>query len=361
MALDRITYCSTIMSDEQRSNNNRGGGGRGEGKKRGKGGGWGNGRGEGGKNKGNNSSNGSNRKESKRGSNKCQANNNTRNKNSARNRKNDKDGVGNQGNRPPPSRQPRIPPVPNTKKNGEKGADAHTVSEKTRIRFTQVLMDFREDDTQTRCAFPTDLTNTERKFLHELALQLGLASKSTGKGKDRHITVTKRDNTVQQASARGVAEDLPLLRVGADGETALARHIKKFPPTETEQIESRETGSSLVAALRKQEPQQRERSSGDTTGVTQSDKILSALNGLGLGSGGATDHASQNIRDANVGKRVDTRSRRERHAFYQRKKQEQKDYKQILRNRSNLPAYNRQAEIVATVASSPVTIIQGGA
>ena len=59
-------------------------------------------------------------------------------------------------------------------------------------------MDFRESEDRSRCEFPSDLTNTERKFLHQLALQLGLKSKSTGKEPNRYIVVTKRDESVQQ-------------------------------------------------------------------------------------------------------------------------------------------------------------------
>ncbi|OEU08328.1 P-loop containing nucleoside triphosphate hydrolase protein, partial [Fragilariopsis cylindrus CCMP1102] len=36
-----------------------------------------------------------------------------------------------------------------------------------------------------------------------------------------------------------------------------------------------------------------------------------------------------------------------------------KEYEQVLKNRSKLPAYERQAEIVATVGANPVTIIKG--
>jgi HrpA-like RNA helicase len=66
----------------------------------------------------------------------------------------------------------------------------HTVAEDMRIRFTRMLMKLRED-TVKEVVFPSDLTNIERKFLHKLAEELGLKSKSHGKGEDRRITVTK--------------------------------------------------------------------------------------------------------------------------------------------------------------------------
>ena len=68
-----------------------------------------------------------------------------------------------------------------TLRNGEKGAEAYTVSENDRIKFTELLIGFREKENMKELQLPTDLTNTERKFLHSLASQLGLKSKSSGK------------------------------------------------------------------------------------------------------------------------------------------------------------------------------------
>jgi hypothetical protein len=80
---------------------------------------------------------------------------------------------------------------PAIKKDGELGAAAHTVSEEYRIQLTEVLMSLRETDNQDSITMPPDLTNTQRKFVHELARQLGLKSKSYGKGEDRRVVVSK--------------------------------------------------------------------------------------------------------------------------------------------------------------------------
>jgi hypothetical protein len=221
-------------------------------------------------------------------------------------------------------------------------------------------MDFRENEHQIKSEFPPGLTNTERKFLHQLAIQLGLKSKSSGKGEKRFITVTKPDHTVKQASSRGgfEGEGLPVLKIGRGGFDALATHVSKFPPTKTEELESRETGASLVAALSQQQQQPSVNNTNDSSNNNAG--VLDALNRLGLGGDGVTDHTSKKVHRPNIRKHVDTRSRIQRHTFYQKKKQEAKEYKQVLRNRANLPAYGRQEEIVATVAANPVTIIQGG-
>jgi hypothetical protein len=72
--------------------------------------------------------------------------------------------------------------------------DAHTVKESIRIDFTKQLLALREDDDITEINFPSTLDNIERKFLHSLAGELGLKSRSAGKEDSRYITVSKPDD-----------------------------------------------------------------------------------------------------------------------------------------------------------------------
>jgi HrpA-like RNA helicase len=69
---------------------------------------------------------------------------------------------------------------------------SHTVDETLRINFTRQLLKLREDEVD-EVVFPSTLNNIERKFLHKLAGELGLHSKSHGKGDDRKITVSKKE------------------------------------------------------------------------------------------------------------------------------------------------------------------------
>ena len=218
------------------------------------------------------------------------------------------------------------PLVPNTKKNGEKGADAHTVDESLRIRFGNILQQFREDDTVEKFEFPPNLTNTERKFLHELSSQMGVKSKSTGKGDNRRIVVSKIAETKKKTTMGG--ETLPLLRIGPDGEIALKRHLSKYPPIQTEQSETGSYHSSnyVIASTR-------------------------------------SNRTSEKSRRHNTIPVVDIMNRRRaRHADFQHVKHHKRknEYQEVLQNRSKLPAYKRQAEIVATVGANSVTIIEGG-
>lgn len=82
----------------------------------------------------------------------------------------------------------------------QKGLSASSVKEELRIRFTEQLHQLREDEV-TEVSFPSNLSNVERKFLHALAQELGLKSKSRGKGDDRYITVTKPSGKPSESSS----------------------------------------------------------------------------------------------------------------------------------------------------------------
>lgn len=82
----------------------------------------------------------------------------------------------------------------------QKGLSASSVREDLRIQFTEKLMQLREDEVR-EVSFPSNLSNVERKFLHALAQELGLKSKSRGKGEDRFITVTKHSTNTTDSSS----------------------------------------------------------------------------------------------------------------------------------------------------------------
>ena len=165
----------------------------------------------------------------------------------------------------PSSTRHRATTAPSVKKDGEVGAASHTVSEEYRIQLTEVLLNFRETDSQDSITMPPDLTNTQRKFVHELAKQLGLKSKSYGKGEERRVVINKilaaggmnsmmgcmsiDQNERRKDNDLPLAEDyknVPKVDVAKIGEEAFLRHLSKFPPTPLEQAESRETGSSML-------------------------------------------------------------------------------------------------------------------
>jgi hypothetical protein len=216
--------------------------------------------------------------------------------------------------------------------NGTKGAESHTVQESDRIRLTRILMEFREND-EKRLEFPPNLTNTERKFVHELAAQLGLISKSTGKGENRKINVTKRDEQKKKNF-----EHVPILDVGKKGAHAMLQHIQRFPPSHSERLESHETGAGLIEAL---------------SNAKEDTDFVNALQMLGL------DDAKKATVGEKRGRRVDLERRKRSHAEAQKLKSNNEEYKKMLEVRSKLPAAQHEKAIVSTVQQNPVTIISG--
>jgi HrpA-like RNA helicase len=113
--------------------------------------------------------------------------------------------------------------------------------------------------------------------------------------------------------------------------------MTKFPPTHAEALESRETGSSLVEAI----------GGGNDT------VIAATLKQLGLGGNKEAPKIRGRVKHVNLERR------KAMHANFQKQKKTHKNHSKMIQNRSKLPAFARQAEIVATVAANPVTIIQG--
>jgi hypothetical protein len=63
--------------------------------------------------------------------------------------------------------------LPNIKIAGDKGAEAHTVSEESRIRLTQMLLKLRDSSNdEDKLEFKSDLSNTEQKFMVSFYLPL---------------------------------------------------------------------------------------------------------------------------------------------------------------------------------------------
>ncbi|XP_046399834.1 3'-5' RNA helicase YTHDC2-like isoform X2 [Ischnura elegans] len=76
------------------------------------------------------------------------------------------------------------------------------VGEDVKIAVDLSLKKFNLTEDQKELEFPSSLTSEERAYIHQVALQLGLKSKSRGKGASRYLTVYKREgSTIVQADA----------------------------------------------------------------------------------------------------------------------------------------------------------------
>ena len=244
-----------------------------------------------------------------------------------------------------------LAPTTDTKNNGQKGAAAHTVGESYRIRLTRLLLELRDNDNDDSLEFPATLTNTERKFVHELAAQLGLVSKSTGQGANRHITVTKRNSSQKKNNQDNDIRDIPVLNVGAKGQAALRRHLQQFPPSSVEDLEAHETGRSLVQAMQQ-----------DTTSANDnnnSDNIAASLQQI-LGVSRLDDDKHPVAHEFHTLRRHGGMQQRQRfHQQAQQAKRQHPAYAQMQAQRRRLPAYAHQDEIVQAIADHAVTIVCG--
>jgi R3H domain len=232
----------------------------------------------------------------------------------------------------------------------------HTVAEADRIRWTQTMLELREAHWEStepipKVEFPSTLTNTERKFIHQLAAQLGLHSKSSGKDESRRIAIYPSKNNSKKTADEDDLSSIPCLDVGEKGIQALQQHFQNFPPSQAEVQESRETGSSLVDAMMKMETAAATAKDGTIT----INAVTDALSQMGLqvnndmGTTKKYTHKAKSLEQ-----------RKQNHQAVQLQKHANpKALQDMMDMRAQLPAFNHQEEIVKKVAEHQVTIISG--
>lgn len=102
------------------------------------------------------------------------------------------------------------------------------IDEESRMRITAQLLQLR-DDNLAETSFPASLSKNERVFVHKMADELGLKSKSYGKDENRYITVTSVKKPIQK---RG-----PALFHMTDGtRDLLQRHFSHHKPLTALQV-----------------------------------------------------------------------------------------------------------------------------
>ena len=176
---------------------------------------------------------------------------------------------------------------------------------------------------------PADLTNTQRKYVHELAKKLGLKSKSYGKGDERKVVVSKIDDA-KSGGFGGEDTIIPTIDIGSKGEEALRCHLRKFPPNEMEKMECIETGSSLM--------KQREEENGGL------DLMQQAMNCLPMPPDG--QEKQQGPSKGWVAKHQAMVKRRvQNHVRAQKAMKSSPQYKKMLVQRKNLPAFGYAEDV----------------
>ncbi|XP_031779462.1 3'-5' RNA helicase YTHDC2 [Nasonia vitripennis] len=125
------------------------------------------------------------------------------------------------------------------------------IGEDTRIAVNLTIKKLMETADQKELEFPSSYTAEERAYIHDLARQLGLKSKSRGRGANRFLTVFKREgSTIVQADA--------VIKLQKTSRQVIYNLIKKcpleskerrdlLPPTERERTVESEVNTNTKA------------------------------------------------------------------------------------------------------------------
>ncbi|XP_033230299.1 3'-5' RNA helicase YTHDC2-like [Belonocnema kinseyi] len=96
------------------------------------------------------------------------------------------------------------------------------IGEDTRIAVNLTIKKLLESPDQKELEFPSSYAAEERAYIHELAKDMGLKSKSRGKGANRFLTVYKREgSTIVQADA--------VIKLQKNSKQGIYNLIEKFP------------------------------------------------------------------------------------------------------------------------------------
>lgn len=136
------------------------------------------------------------------------------------------------------------------------------IGEDTRIAVNLTIRKLLHNSDQKELEFPSSYTAEERAYIHELARDLGLKSKSRGKGANRFLTVYKREgSSIVQADA--------VIKLQKASKQGIYSLIDKFPldnkerrdllpPTERERTvdsESKDMNTKMLGRLNNSIPQ----------------------------------------------------------------------------------------------------------
>ncbi|XP_058107059.1 DExH-box ATP-dependent RNA helicase DExH6 isoform X2 [Magnolia sinica] len=117
------------------------------------------------------------------------------------------------------------------KANGEREETLPNVLETTRIQITKRLEEFRAGDAEVY-TFEPNLTNPERAVVHELCRKMGMVSKSSGRGKQRCVSVYKSKK--KQVSVVKGKENVTCLTFSEETKDVLRDLFTNYPPDDGE-------------------------------------------------------------------------------------------------------------------------------
>ncbi|KAL6983216.1 DExH-box ATP-dependent RNA helicase DExH6 [Sarracenia purpurea var. burkii] len=188
------------------------------------------------------------------------------------------------------------------------------VLEATRIRISQILQQFRaaNDDVYT---FEANLTNQDRAMVHELCRKMGMKSKSSGRGKQRRVSVYKTKRKVDTAKGK---ENLTSFTFSEEAKEVLQDLFTQYPP------DDRDLGEDIVG----KHSEKAERTRG------RRDDIF----------------CKPSMNKTEIAKKVESLSSRA---------EKSPDLRQITKDRAKLPISSFRDVITSTIESNQVVLISG--
>ncbi|XP_030462866.2 DExH-box ATP-dependent RNA helicase DExH6 isoform X1 [Syzygium oleosum] len=118
------------------------------------------------------------------------------------------------------------------------------VAELTRIRIAERLDKFRASKQQV-LTFDENLSNHERAVVHAVCRKMGMTSKSSGHGNQRHVSVYKSKGKGENSEGKG---SMSYLTLSQEAKEILNDLFIRYPPGEgviSEQIAVKHTGKSV--------------------------------------------------------------------------------------------------------------------
>ena len=200
--------------------------------------------------------------------------------------------------------------VPARKGPGVGSGATFTVKEENKIKFTRQLNALREGEL-SKVEFPSNLEIVERKYIHKLSEELGLKSKSFGKGENRYIVVRKKDDIMGDNK---IQTELPVFSLQNKSLGLLRKHFTHSLP-EKEDISGSSSSSSI-------------------------------------GSGGKKPHAAKPLADE-----LDFISRC--HANAQAERRNSPDFPEIQRQRNKLSSAQFKDQLCDMVRNNQVCLVSG--
>ncbi|KAF7833440.1 DExH-box ATP-dependent RNA helicase DExH6-like [Senna tora] len=100
------------------------------------------------------------------------------------------------------------------------------IDEPSRIQITQALQNFRASNDQVY-TFEANLSKSERALVHQLSLKMGMKSKSSGKSKNRRVSVFKTKMKVDTDSG---LDSLPHFSFSGEAQETLGDLFTHYPP-----------------------------------------------------------------------------------------------------------------------------------